>query len=157
MTSSSRYPTRIALGLSLVVLLASAPVGAQRGQDSIRGLDGGSLTTDELASGDSVPIFWPSWPPRSRDIVDKVNPILARCSDRAGVAPVNFQESPEEIRAFLADKRLRAPVYVDDRGAFSRRRAVTDLPGLVIYKAGQVVYRGKLPADPGQLIQQHLG
>ena len=102
-------------------------------------------------------MFWASWSPRCRDIVERVNPIYAKWNGRANVSTVNFQESPEAIRQFLTGKNLRAAVYVDDRGAFSRKHAVTDLPGLVIYKDGQIVYQGKLPRDVDQLIAQHLG
>jgi thiol-disulfide isomerase/thioredoxin len=143
--------------LLALATLATAPARAQRGGDSIRGLDGGTLSLERLQSGDAIVVFWASWSPRCRDIVDKVNPIHSKWSGRADVSTVNFQEAPEAIRAFLADKQLRAPVYLDDRGAFSRKHAITDLPGLVIYKDGKVAYQGKLPGDVDQLIAQYLG
>lgn len=153
--SASRTITLGALLLALA--LGSAPLGAQGG-GSIRGLDGdGSLTLEQLRQNDAIIVFWASWSPRCRDIVGKVNPIHAKWNSRARVSTVNFQEKPEDIRKFLAGKTLRAPVFVDDRGTFSRKHAVTDLPGLVIYKGGKIAYQGKLPRDVDQLIAQILG
>lgn len=142
--------------LALAVLSVTALMG-QAGAASIRGLDGGSLTVDELGRGDTILVFWSSWSPRCRDIVEQVNPIFSKWNDRARVATVNFQEEPAAIRDFLTGKQLRAPVFVDDRGAFSRKHAVTDLPGLVIYRDGKVAYQGKLPREADQLIQRYLG
>ena len=154
-----RRPAGFATLAALLMLaaLAAPPARAQRGGDSIRGLNGGTLSLDQLQRGDAIVVFWASWSPRCRDIVDRVNPIHAKWSGRADVSTVNFQESSEAIQAFLAGKRLQAPVYLDDRGTFSRKHAITDLPGLVIYKDGKVAYQGKLPGDVDQLIAQHLG
>ncbi len=66
------------------------------------------------------------------------------------------KEDPATIREFLGDKRLRAPVYLDRNGAFSKKNAVTTLPGLLIYKDGQLLFRGKLPDDADSLISQVL-
>ncbi len=70
---------------------------------------------------------------------------------------VNFQEKPPAVRRFLSGQELSAPVFLDTSGAFSKRHAVTTLPGLVIYKNGRVAYQGKLPADAEALIGRTLG
>ena len=140
-----------------MLLLASGPLSAQRDPARLSGLDGGELTQAALEGGHSVIIFWAGWSPKGRDIVERVNQIHSKWNDRARVLTINFQEDEEDVREFLSSQRMKAPVYLDSRGAFSKKHAVTDLPGLVIYKDGRVAYRGKLPRDADALIARTLG
>ncbi|MDX1643642.1 MAG: TlpA disulfide reductase family protein [Thermoanaerobaculia bacterium] len=139
------------------LLVLPAPSQAQRGEITLPGLDGGDLEESELLQGASIVVIWASWSPRCRDIVERVNALHSRWNDRAKVLTVDFQEDPATIREFLGGKRLRAPVYLDRNGAFSKKNAVTTLPGLLIYKDGQILFRGKLPDDAESLIAQVLG
>lgn len=139
----------------LVAVPSAAP--AQRGDIELAGLERGSLKESDLLEGASIVVIWAGWSPRCRDIVERVNAIHARWSDRAEVLTINFQEEPGAIREFLSGQRLRAPVYLDRNGAFSKKSAVTTLPGLLIYKDGRVLYRGKLPDDADSLVSQVLG
>jgi len=70
---------------------------------------------------------------------------------------VNFQEDRTAVESFLAGKDLGAAVFLDPDGAFSKKYAMATLPGLLIIKDGQVVYRGKLPDDPDRVIGEFLG
>lgn len=143
--------------LALLLVFSGSASGLAQGAGSLPGLDGGSLAAADLGSGDSIVVVWAAWSPRCRDIVRRVNEIESKWRGRAKVVTVNFQEEPDEIREFLEGKNLRAPVYLDRRGVFSKRNAVTTLPGLLIYKDGEVAFKGKLPTDVDSLITRTLG
>ncbi len=132
------------------ILLPAAPAAAQGFH--LRGLQGGELADSDLQQGTAIVVLWASWSPRSRDIVARVNPLAERWGGRARVVTVNFQEDAAAVQGFLAGKGLRAPVYLDADGAFSKRYGIATLPGLLILKDGQTVYSGKLPDDPDPLI-----
>lgn len=144
----------LAMGLVLAAVAAVAPA-----QPSVRlpGLRGGQLTGADLARGTTVIVVWTSWSPRCRDIVERTNALAGRWGGQARVVSVNFQEEPAAIEAFLRDKRLDAPVFLDGDGEFSKAHAVTAVPGLVVFRDGAVRYQGKLPADPDATIRQILG
>lgn len=137
----------------LLALVAPAPA-----QPNVRlpGLHGGQLTGAELARGVTVVVVWASWSPRCRDIVERTNALAGRWGGRARVVAVNFQEDSSAIEAFLRDKNLAVPVFLDRDGEFSKAHAVTALPGLVVFQDGAARYQGKLPADPDATLRQIL-
>lgn len=142
--------------MALALLWASAiPLGAQGG--GLLGLGGERLAESDLAQGATIIVVWASWSPKSRDIVQRVNPLVQRWGGRARVVTVNFQEERGAVEGFLAGKGLSAPVFLDGDGAFSKKYAVATLPGLLILKDGQVAFRGKLPDDPDRVIGEVLG
>ncbi len=148
---------RRALTLVALTLLLVLPAAAQRGADRLPGLDGGALTQAQLSQGDSIVVFWAGWSPKCRNIAAQLNRLHGQWNGKADVISVNFQEDEADIREFLSGKDLRTPVYLDSRGGFSRKYAVTDLPGLVIFKDGEVAYQGRMPRDVDNLIQRVLG
>jgi len=119
-------------------------------------LKGEQLAESDLSQGTSIIVVWASWSPRSRDIVERVNPIAQRWGGRARVMTVNFQEESSAVQGFLAGKSLAVPVFLDSDGAFAKKYAVATLPGLLIVKDGAAVYRGKLPDDPDKVIVELL-
>lgn len=142
--------------MALALLWATAaPLGAQGG--SLRGLRGEQLAESDLTQGTTIIVVWASWSPKSRDIVQRVNPLAQRWGGRARVITVNFQEERGAVEGFLAGKGLSVPVFLDGDGAFSKKYAVATLPGLLILKDGQVAFRGKLPDDPDRVIGEILG
>ncbi len=147
------------LSLLLGTLLFVAVTAASAAGQGLRlhGLKGEQLGESDLAQGTSIVVIWASWSPRSRDIVERVNPIAQRWGGRARVMTVNFQEDAPAVQGFLAGKSLAVPVFLDSDGAFSKKYAIATLPGLLIVKDGQVVYRGKLPDDPERTIVEFLG
>jgi len=145
---------RHALAAALLAALAAAPLAAQGVR--LQGLNGGELGEADLAHGSTVAVIWASWSPRSRDIVERVNPLAARWASQARVVTVNFQADRPAVERFLAGKGLAAPVFLDADGAFSKKYAVATLPGLLVVKDGQVTYRGKLPDDPDRVIGEAL-
>ena len=155
---SYQRPRWLAAALALLLLgaaLVPAPASAQGVR--LPGLQGGQLTDGDLAQGATVVVVWASWSPRGKDIVDRVNAIQSRWGSRARVVTVNFQEDRGTVEGFLAGKGLAVPVYLDADGAFSKKHAVTNLPGLLVVRDGNVAYRGKLPADPASILNETLG
>ena len=141
--------TSLLLGMALLAALA----GSAAAQEVNLGcLDGARLSEAELAHGTTIVVVWASWSPRSRDVVERVNPLAGRWGGRARVLTVNFQENRPTVEGFLAGKGLAAPVCLDADGAFSRKFNVATLPGLLVLKDGQVAYRGKLPDDADRVI-----
>jgi len=138
-----------------VALLLAAPLAAQ--EIRLQGLGGERLVESDLARGTTIVVVWASWSPRSRDIAARVSPLAQRWGGQARVVTVNFQEDRAAVEGFLAGKNLGATVFLDPEGAFSKKYAMATLPGLLIIKDGQVVYRGKLPDDPDRVIGEFLG
>ncbi|HKV11024.1 MAG TPA: TlpA disulfide reductase family protein [Thermoanaerobaculia bacterium] len=119
-------------------------------------LRGETLSEADLAKGVTIIVVWASWSPRSRDVVERVNPLAAQWSGRARVLTVNFQEERSAIDGFLAGKSLSVPVCLDADGSFSKKYNVANLPGLLVVRDGQVAYRGKLPENPDAVIADLL-
>lgn len=149
-------PLRLTAILAILCLaVVAAPVSAQ--DIRLQGLGGERLADSDLARGTTIVILWASWSPRSRDIVARVNPLAERWGGKARVVTVSFQEERGAVEGFLSGKGLRAPVFLDSDGTFSKKYALAIIPGLLIIKDGQVVYRGKLPDDPDRVISEFLG
>jgi thiol-disulfide isomerase/thioredoxin len=153
-----RLPSRAWLAPVLAALLVyTAAASVQAQEVRLQGLQGERLGDSDLAQGTTIVVFWTSWSPHSRDIVARVNPLAQRWGGRARVVTVNFQEDRQTVEGFLSGKGLGSPVFLDTDGAFSRKYAVATLPGLLIIRDGQVVYKGRLPDDPDRVIADFLG
>jgi len=150
-------PRAAAVLFGIAVLLAVA-ADAARVPANLRlaGLEGGALTSSDLERGTHVLVVWASWSPRCRDIVGRVNALAGRWSSGARVATIDFQEDPETVSRFLRGQGLRVPVYLDRDGEASKSLAVTALPGLVVSRDGEILYQGRLPADPDALLEDLL-
>ena len=68
-----------------------------------------------------------------------------------------FQEDAEAVRETVGRRGLESPVYLDLSGDFSKQHAVTTLPMLLIFRDGELVFRGKLAANPDPVIERVLG
>jgi thiol-disulfide isomerase/thioredoxin len=146
---------------ALLVWAAAVSVHVQplQAQKKVRqeGVQGERLGDSDLSQGTTIVVFWTSWSPHSRDIVARVNPLAQRWGGRARVVTVNFQEDRQTVEGFLSGKGLGSPVFLDTDGAFSRKYSVATLPGLLIIRDGQVVYKGRLPDDADRVIADFLG
>lgn len=148
---------------SSIVLLAVlfcglTPAAVTAAEDDFRlpALDGrATLEPADLESGSTIMVFWASWSPRCRDIVERTNAIAEDWGGRATVVTINFQEEADVARDFIGGE-LDVDTYLDSDGALSKQHTMTSLPGLLIYRDGEVAFRGKLPADPSGLIAQAL-
>lgn len=145
---------RLALSL-LLLLLGAAALRAQQAELRLAGLSGGELSEGELANGSHVVVFWTTWSPRGRGIVERVNQLVASFGDR--VVAVNFQEDAADVRSFLAGKGLRAPVYLDSNGALAKKYRVNSAPWMVLLQEGRVAYSENLPADADAVVRRILG
>lgn len=142
----------------ICLLVAGLVAGSVQAEDhSLPGLQGGRLREADLARGNAIVIFWASWSPRCRDIVPRANAIARRWGQAAQVVTVNFQEDQPTVETFLATQKLAVPVYLDASGSFAKSKAISTLPGLLIYHDGVLAYQGKLPANPDNLLEQVLG
>jgi hypothetical protein len=149
-----RTPTRT-LVLALALLAGLARFSAAQ-EVSLSCLGGERLGENDMSHGVNIVVVWASWSPRSRDIVQRVNPIASRWKGSARVATVNFQEDRKAVEGFLAGKSLGAPVCLDPDGLFSRQYKMASLPGLLVVKDGKVLFNGKLPDDPEREIAELL-
>jgi thiol-disulfide isomerase/thioredoxin len=155
-------PTSIAGLILLILPLVLAPRAA--GQDDAPGrdrlalpaLDGEPLTTADLAAGVTVLVVWASWSPRCRDVGARIDRLAETWSSAARVASVVFQEDAAAIREAVARGGPAGPVYLDLTGDFSKRHAVTTLPMMLIFRDGELAFRGKLSANPDPVIERVL-
>ncbi len=149
---------RFGIGVLAVVLVAASALAAPAQAQDFRlaGLTGGQLTAGDLAQGTTVLVVWASWSPKCRDIVNQVNAIQRKWGGRARVATVDFQEDRGDVEAFLQGKNLSVPVYLDTDGSFSKSKAVTTLPGLLVIRDGRTAYRGRLPDDPDAVLSSAI-
>ena len=145
-----------AILVSFLVLLALVPAVSRAEDVNLSCLGGGRLGDADLARGATIVVVWASWSPHSRDIVERVSALASRWGGRARVVTVDFQEDRPAVERFLAGRNLGAPVCMDPDGAFSRKYNVATLPGLVVFKDGQIVHRGKLPDDADQVLADLL-
>lgn len=150
--------TALALALLLLALSAAiampAPAAAQ--DFSLQGLGGGRLVAADLVRGTTIFVVWASWSPRSRDVIERINPLAQRWGGQARVVAVSFQENRQAVEGFLSGKNLTAEVFLDEDGSFSKKYSVATLPGLLIVQNGEVKYQGKLPDDPDRVISELL-
>jgi thiol-disulfide isomerase/thioredoxin len=147
--------TALAVAIGLALWAGGAgPLRAQ--QVNLACIDSSRLNEADLGRGTTIIVVWASWSPRSRNVVERVNPLAARWGGNARVLTVNFQEDRKSIDGFLSGKGLSVPVCLDPEGAFSRKYNIATLPGLLVVKDGTVAYRGKLPDNPDQTIADLL-
>jgi thiol-disulfide isomerase/thioredoxin len=143
-----------ALSIALGTLAARAAGGDS--DWSLPGLSGGTLSSKDVAAGDTIVVVFASWAPKCRDVVERTNPVAARWSGRARVALVDFQEEASDVSSFLAGKSPGAPVYLDGDGTFAKQHQVTTLPSLVVFHDGTFHNLGQLPDDPDAALSREL-
>jgi thiol-disulfide isomerase/thioredoxin len=153
-------PMRNALRISILALalLFVAPAQPSVAQlADLPGLRGAGLRAADLENGNAILVVWTTWSPRCRDIVERVNALQQRWGGKARVFAVNFNEDRAEVERFLQGKAINVPVVLDADGSFSKRNAITALPGLILAQDGKITYAGKLPDSPESLLAGRLG
>lgn len=145
------------VGALLLVAAVIAAPGLAQDEWRLPGLEGGALTSGDVAHGTTIVVLFAGWSPRCADVVERSNRIAAKWGGRARVALVDFQEEAGEVQGFLAGKGSQAPVYLDGDGAFAKRYALANLPGLLLLRDGAVLYAGRLPDQPDGLLDDKLG
>lgn len=130
--------------------IASTPAPAQETTPLVT-LDG-DVVAGDLARSDLIAVFFASWSPRCRGVVDEANNLQRRWGSRAKVVLVAFQEDAAEVESFLLGKNPRVQVLRDPRGSFSKKYGITTLPSLLVVKDGVTVFSGRFPADPSSIL-----
>ena len=148
--------------LALLLTWVAVPILAQDEAPAstrltLPGLDREPLTAADLEHDTTLIVVWASWSPRCRNVGAQIDRLAESWSDRARVASVVFQEPAEKIREVVATTGPRAPVYLDLSGDFSKQHAVTTLPMLLVFRDGELAFRGKLGASPDPVIERVLG
>jgi thiol-disulfide isomerase/thioredoxin len=142
---------------ALLAVLVLGPAAAALAQEiHLASLAGERLSDADLARGTTIVVVWASWSPRSRDVVERVQPLAGKWGARARVLTVDFEEERPAIESFLAGRTFGVPVFLDTDGAFSKKYAIATLPGLLVLKDGKSLYHGKLPEDPDSVIAAAL-
>jgi thiol-disulfide isomerase/thioredoxin len=154
----SRRPSTPSFSVWLI-LLALLVLGsrAQAQGSGLVTLEGQEVAPAEIAQGNVIFVVWASWSPRCRDIADRLEGLKGRWGGKARVVAVNFQEERAEVERFLAGRTVAGVTMALDRNnVFSKRHAITSLPGLVVLREGRSVYAGKLPDDVEALLASLL-
>ena len=137
--------------LALLLIFVFSPTAEAR---VLEGLKGDQFDSDSLSKGDHIVVIWASWSPKCRTVVPRINEIHNEWSGRAKVVSINFEESPEKARKFLKGKNLQASTYLDSDGSFSKEYRITNLPGLLLIHDGEEAFRGAMPRNTLELIDQ---
>jgi thiol-disulfide isomerase/thioredoxin len=156
-TSSATRRLAASVLAAALALAALLPGSARAADDAALSCLGGARLSDaDLAHGATVVVVWASWSPRSRDIAEHVGALAGKWGSRARVVAVSFQEDRAVVERFAAGKSFGAPVCLDPDGNFARKYNIASLPGLVVFRDGQVVHRGKLGEDADQVLAAAL-
>jgi thiol-disulfide isomerase/thioredoxin len=149
-TPSRRRSLAVGWVLAAAALAASA-------QDGVRlpGLRGDGLSDADLQRGTTVVVVWASWSPKCRDVPAQLE-ALDRDAGGARVVSVSYQEDEAAAAAFVRDRGLKGPVYLDRDGAFARRHGLATLPAFVVFRDGAVIARGRMDADAASKIRASL-
>ena len=139
-----------------VVMVLAAASGAGADSVVLEGLDGGRLSDLDLEEGSTIVVVWASWSPRCRGVIARINSLVERWTPSARVVTVAVRDKPPAVRRFVAGRGLRSQVFLDPSGAFSKKHAVTTLPGLLLFRGGRRAFAGALPRDADPLIARHL-
>ncbi len=158
-SSANRFGRSWATGFPLIALLAfvlaSPPLFAA--SSGLTTPDGAELENGALDQGTVIAVVYASWSPRCRKVAPQVEEIQKKWGDEARVLLVSFQEGADDVEAFLGDRRWPFEVGLDQDGSFSKRHAITYLPGLLVLREGKTVFSGKLPPrDVDSLLEQIL-
>jgi hypothetical protein len=145
----------VAILTLLVTGILPLPAHGQGAQGLVK-LDGSALEQDAL-DGDAIVVFFASWSPRCRDVVERARDLQEGWGRRAKVLLVAFQESEKDVRAFLAGAETGVEVVRDADGSFSKRHGITTLPSLLVLDGGAVAFRGRLPADAASVLRPIFG
>jgi peroxiredoxin len=174
-TKSPRFIIGLLLSLAVVFAQAFAvtparPANTQDGapEFSLRSVDGGSITSEQLRGDVVILAFGASWLPLSRTQVEGVQRLADEyrerdlrvywvSTDSESQKSKNFA-TDDQLRSFARKNGLKIGVLRDPDGAFFKRLGVdrNQLPALVIFnKDGQISGAPIGGLDPeGNLVQR---
>ena len=160
----------LSLVFAFAQVLAVVPANAQGGalEFSLRSVDGGSITSDQLRGDVVILAFGASWLPLSRTQVEGVQRLADEyrerdlrvywvSTDSESQKSKNFA-TDDQLRSFARKNGLKIGVLRDPEGALFKRLGVdrNQLPALVIFdKEGQISGAPIGGLDPeGNLVQR---
>ena len=120
-------------------------------------LQGGSVKLSDLRGKIVVIDFWATWCPPCVEGLPKLAAMTAKHKDDGVVFfPINLQEEPDTIKAFLAEKGLTLPIVLDADGKAVKSYKVEPVPQTVFIDRDGVVQLvhigiGELEKVPEQL------
>ena len=129
--------------LLVLLVLLSVATGVASQELSLDSIGGKRLSEGDLAQGTHIVVFWTSWAPKGRNIVERVNALEAKWGDRANVITVNFQEDRATVDGFLRGKSMSSEVFLDASGAFSKKYRVNSAPWLLVMKDGNTSFSAR--------------
>lgn len=170
-TKSPRFIAGLSLSLLMIFAqaFAATPAHTQGALEfSLRSVDGGSITSEQLRGDVVILAFGASWLPLSRTQVEGVQRLADEYRERdLRVYWVSTDSESEKSKNFATDAQLRSfarknglkiGVLRDPEGAFFKRLGVdrNQLPALVIFdKEGQISGSPIGGLDPeGNLVQR---
>jgi len=113
----------------------------------------GAPVSEDAVSGNLIAVFFASWSPRCRGVVDQANALQRQWGSRARVMLISFQEDAAPIESFLGGRLVGVETVRDPAGAFAKKHGITTLPSLLVLENGAVAFRGRLPAEPGSVLK----
>lgn len=94
--------------------------------------------------------FWATWCPHCKESVPDINRIHGEPAEHGNVQvlALDFMETPEKVRSFIAARKAAFPVLLDREGAVARMYRVVGIPTYVLIgENGKVVHRGHETPD----------
>jgi peroxiredoxin len=108
-----------------VVRVAAAPAP----DFALRTLDGGTVRLPEFRGRVVFLNFWATWCVPCREEMPAIQALAGELEKQGLVVlAVNYEESPETVRAFIRETGLTLRVLLDPDGAVARRYRVAGLP-----------------------------
>lgn len=147
----------LALLLAVLVGIGFAPRGAEAQGGNLAAFSGAPLTQAELGQGTKVLVFFTTWSPHCKDVFSRIGALEQRWGSRSEIIAVNFQEDRDAVSAFLGNRPPRTRTVMDVDGALAKKHGITTLPALLVLRNGEVLFSGKLPADPDSVLSRLLG
>ncbi len=123
--------------LSIALCLAGGLFASNR--FTLPGLDGGTLSSQELDQQRALIVVWSPQSEDCRNIASSLNRISSSWGQHLRVVSVVVNSDVEAVRNFLTGKRLDVPVYLDTDGTFSRFYGISAaVPVLLGVDSGKV-------------------
>ncbi len=122
--------------------LDSALVGKQAPDFQLDMLDGTKFVLAENRANVLVLDFWASWCGPCRQAMPQVDKVAREFADQGvKLVAVNLAETPDQVRAALAQLQLDMPVALDRQGRVAEQYGASAIPQTVIISRDGVVQR----------------
>lgn len=126
-------------------LLKTAPqVGFRAPDFQLTGLDGKKYSLDGMRGKPLVINFWASWCPPCRLEAPELVKLYNQYQGRLEILAINltFQDSLEDMRAFVDESGVTFPVLLDKEGAVTKAYQIQGIPtAFFVNKEGVIIDR----------------